>query len=93
MIRTCKPREFNPDSGENPFFWIVEEVDRIRHHNHRHRDTHRMEQQLARGPLPGDFKSLRGFHRGNAVHLFKCDEPGLQAPSEYSFEVAKARKL
>lgn len=89
MIRTCKPREFDHESGENPFAWIVDEVDRIRHYNQRYQDLRPAKPQA----LPADFKSLRGFHRGHPVHLFKCDEPGLQAPSEYSFEVAKARKL
>lgn len=93
MTKTCKHRTFNHDSGENPFNWIIEETARIRHHNQRFRDTHRMEQALKRGPLPADFKSLRGFHRGHAVHLLKRDEPGLQASGEHTFEIAKARKL
>lgn len=92
-IRTCKPRVYDPDSGENPFSWIVEEVERIRHHQGRYNAEERMYRSLANRPAPPlPMKSLRS-NVGNVVLLKDFQKPSLDAPGEYVFEVSKARKL
>lgn len=92
IAKAVRRREYTPDKG-NVFEFIVEEVARVRHYEQRNREVGRMEQALKRGPLPGEFKSLRGFHRGHPVHILKRDEPGLQTSGEHPFEISKARKL
>lgn len=94
MIRSCKPREYNHDSGENPFVWILEETARIRQHNQRYNAEGRAARALANKPTPNLtlVKSLRS-NVGNTVLLKNLDKACLDAAGEYVFEVAKARKL
>jgi len=82
-------REYNPESGENRFQWIVEECERQRHWQGR-RDA-----PVAK-PVPTPLRSLRGFNGNNhrdAALLPKGQESGLNTPSKYVFEISKARKL
>lgn len=90
-IRTCKPREFNWASGENPFAWLVEETSRIRHYNSRYGDEGRFARSLANRPAPC-LVSLRS-HKGNAVLLNQLQKPRTDAPTKNVFEISKARKL
>jgi hypothetical protein len=94
-IRTCKPRRLDPDSSENRFHWIVEEVARIRHHQSRYNDEGRMMRSLANRPVPhpSTLRSLRSTNVRHVSLLVGDDESGLDAPGEYVFEVSKARKL
>jgi hypothetical protein len=93
-IRTCKPRRLDPDSTENRFHWIVEEVERIRSHQGRYNAENRAARSLASRPvqlLP--LRSLRSTNVRHVSLLVGDDESGLDAPGEYVFEVSKARKL
>ena len=81
--RMTQARSWDPDGGENPFTWIVEETERLRFHDQRRFEASR--------PRPQPV--LRSLDCGHTVLLNKADEPGLQKPRENVFEVSKARKL
>jgi len=80
-----KPREFNWGSGENPFDWIVTEVERIRYW-----DASRHDPQPASKPT---LKSLKGFDSRNALLTGQGQKSGFDTPGEHTFEVSQARKL
>lgn len=89
-IHHTRRRDYRGQAQDgNVYTWIIEETERIRHHDHRKRD----EAWEASRPKPVVMASLRLHPHGTPRALLDAYESSPNAPGENAFEVSKARKL